>query len=246
MSTVKARPLREALSRALVYHILARAFGRPDDGLLLDLSSGALFRDLRAALRRLPGADDAINGLRRLRAAIGKASPEREHTRLFNPSVTVQAAPYETEYGGAHVFMKAQQLADIAGFYRAFGLQVARGFHDRPDHVAAELEFMHVAVLQEARALARRQPEKAAVCHDAQARFLEDHLGRWLLSYAERLQVEDAEGFYAALSALTASFVAAEAARLGAQPAPTRPYRRPLPEPALECPLPGGEACVQT
>ena len=237
--------LGEALARAMTYRLLARAFGRPDAALLADLRSGAFFRDLGTALRALPSPKGLLKGLRRLRAPIGDASLEQEHTRLFNPSVNVQAPPYETEYGGAHVFMKAQQLADTAGFYRAFGLQVAHAFHDRPDHVAVELEFMHAAVLQEGRALARSQAEKAAVCRDAQAKFLNDHLGRWLPTYAERLQAEDPDGFYAALASLTRQFVAAETARLGVEPAPTGRYRPRKPEPTLECPAAGGEACVQ-
>ncbi|MBI1884722.1 MAG: molecular chaperone TorD family protein, partial [Chloroflexi bacterium] len=121
---------------------------------------------------------------------------------------------------------------------------VARAFHERPDHVAAELEFMHVAALQEARALARGQTEKAEVCRDAQAKFLADHLACWLPAYAERLRREDGEGFYAALGGLAVAFVAADGRRLGVEAARARRFRPAKPQPDFECPAGGGEGCA--
>ncbi len=64
--------------------------------------------------------------------------------------------PYETEYTTPDALYKAHQLADIAGFYRAFGLEMSTENRERPDHLAAELEFMHFLALKEAQAMGNR------------------------------------------------------------------------------------------
>ncbi len=238
MNSVKAPRIRTALARAMAYRLLARAFARPD----ADLAGGVLTQQLRRALRALGSSDDLMECLADLHSACRNADRLNEQfVRLFNPSVAANCPPYETEYTGAHVFMRAQQLADVAGFYRAFGLRVASAFHERPDHIAAELEFMQVLVLKEARALAPGERGNARVCRDAQANFLRDHLGRWLAPYAQRLATQAAGGFYGALVAFARTFVAQDARRLGVHPEIAAPLRVAGPEAALECPVAGGE-----
>ncbi len=236
-SAAAERATRAALARAQVYGLLARAFGRPDAELRSEVESGGFRKALSEALSAL-GCDDIAAGLDDL---VPDGDLTGDFTRLFNPSVDANCPPYETEYTGAHVFMRVQQLADVAGFYRAFGLRVAAGFHERPDHIAAELEFMHVVSLKEARALASGERAHAAVCRRAQARFLEEHLGRWLTPYRQQVSALGG-GFYARLAALAAEFVAWDAQRLRVAPVIAPPLRKALaPEPQLSCPTPGGE-----
>lgn len=84
--------------------------------------------------------------------------------------------PYEVEHKKGHEFAKAQIMADIMGFYRAFGVEPRA---DRPDHISAELEFMHLLTLKEAHALNTGQPDKAELCRKAQQKFLREHLLTW-------------------------------------------------------------------
>jgi len=241
MSTkVSKRPaMRTALARAQAYALLARAFGRPDAWYEADVAEGCFGDALAEALaalghEELADAAAAISG-------VPEAPLTDEFVRLFNPSMHGNCPPYETEYTAAHVFMRAQQLADVAGFFRAFGLRVATGFRERPDHIATELEFMQVLTLKEARALARRERAHAGICRRAQARFLQEHLGRWLEPYCQKLAALGGDGFYARVAGLARDFVAREAAELGVQPQIGVVPRVPEPEPEIACPAPGGE-----
>ena len=236
----KRQSMRTALARAQAYALLARGFGRPDARFEADVAEGRFGEALSEALAALGHQELAAAA-----AGIGgapQAPLADEFARLFNPSVHGNCPPYGTEYTAAHVFMRAQQLADVAGFYRAFGLRVAAGFRERPDHIATELEFMQVLTLKEARALARRERAHAAVCRRAQARFLQEHLGRWLAPYCQKLAALDGAGFYIHIAGLARGFVAKDAAELGMEPQVGVVPRVAEPEPEIACPTPGGEA----
>ncbi len=237
MTNVPKARFQACLARAQVYRLLARGFGRPDRALQSLVKAGRFRRALEEALAALDGTDAirAVAGLR-------DSGLDSEFVRLFSPSVDGNCPPYETEYTGAHVFMGAQQLADVAGFYRAFGLTVSSRLRDRPDHIAAELEFMYVLALKEARAFARGERANAGLCRDAQRKFLRDHLGRWLGAYSHRLSARAGEGFYDALAGVARAFVERDARRLRVQPDVVAPGNVSRPEPSLECVLAGGEA----
>lgn len=122
---------------------------------------------------------------------------------------------YETEYGLPHEFRQAQELADISGFYRAFGFVLGGTIRERPDHLAVELEFMHLLAMKEAHAILNGLPEHAELCVDAQAKFLGAHLGTWIDLFAQSLALNTQEGVYPPLAAFSSAFVTADAARLG-------------------------------
>lgn len=122
---------------------------------------------------------------------------------------------YETEYGLPHEFGQSQEMADINGFYRAFGFTLGGPVRERSDHLAVELEFMHVLALKEAHAINQGVAEHAEICVEAQHKFLQDHLGRWIDLFAQSLALNTHQDVYLALAHLAAAFIKADAARLG-------------------------------
>ena len=40
-------------------------------------------------------------------------------------------------------------MGDIAGFYKAFGVELSKDIHERLDHLSVEFEFMHFLAYKE-------------------------------------------------------------------------------------------------
>jgi TorA maturation chaperone TorD len=154
-----------------------------------------------------------------------------EYDRVFGLVLSRECPPYETEYdSSSEPFYRAQQLADIAGFYRAFGLQTAQAAPERPDHLALELEFMAYLLWKERMAWTtadEQAAERARVCVEAQRSFFRDHLAWWVPSFAAGMRRKAEQGFYFAVGQVLAALIPQERARLDVS-AP----RLPL-EPAL-------------
>lgn len=199
--------------------------------------------DVYAALSRLllpmPGDPEprlllqAVPGGAGLAERLPDGELEREHDRVFGHALSKDAPPYESSFGQAHVFMQSQTMADISGFYRAFGVAPAGG--ERIDHLAAELEFIQVLVVKETLAREAGDADGAQVCLDARRAFLRDHLGCWVRSFATRLRsAAGEEGFYPALADQIASFVEEECAALGVEPELVSAAELKVPEPGMD------------
>lgn len=201
-----------AAVRAAVYRYLAMAFSDPSAGAAAAL--GQQWPLAEAALRKL-GLDADAAACGGLSVADDDALM-RAHVAVFGHAVSKECPPYGAEYGQAHIFEKTQTLADVAGFYRAFRLDLAEGVRDRPDHIALELEFMEFLCLKQALAEADGHgPERVEFCIKVQQRFLADHLGFWAFSFARRLRCRPEPGPYAAWAALLEAFLVQELSALG-------------------------------
>lgn len=84
---------------------------------------------------------------------------------------------YETEYGRMRGIAKGNALADIAGFYRAFGLAPDPDRHELLDHAAVELEFYAVLLAKQDYLALANDAEGCAIVEDARKKFLKEHLG---------------------------------------------------------------------
>ncbi len=225
-----------ALSRGALYRLLADAFAYPTAPRLADLAERA-----QAGLTAAALSPEVRTRLAALRRAAGEADVETlagEHVFLFDRQV--RCPPWEEAWGAApQMAGKGAALADIAGFYAAFGLAPEGGQPATEDHLVAELEFMSALAVKEAWALASEQPEAVEVTRQAQRTFLTDHLGRWAARFAEELSAATPLPFYVAAAGLLADWVAADAAALGATPEPVV-ARRPadsLQQESFDCPL---------
>jgi len=136
------------------------------------------------------------------------------HDALFGHTVSGKCCAYETEYGDSEISQRSAQLADLAGFYQAFGLEAASRDGDRPDFVSVECAFMSVLCSKEAHGRRCGNDDWVDCTVDAQRAFLQDHLARWLPAFTHRVGEAGVDPFYTALSRLGGELVALECARL--------------------------------
>ncbi len=109
--------------------------------------------------------------------------------RTFGMVASKDCPPYETDYcHWEDPTYRASQMADVAGFYRAFGVEPGGESAERPDHVVIELEF--IALLHQKALIARSadEPEHAQVCLEAMQSFVRDHAGWWMPTFARCVQ----------------------------------------------------------
>lgn len=208
--------IAESLARAGIYRMLGGAFGYPLGSRFPELAQLA-----RAAAEATATPGPVREALTRFAAAAGEAEPGAvadEYVFLFDREV--RCPPYESSYGEApQMAGKAAALADVAGFYSAFGLAPAHAQPDMEDHIAAELEFMSALGLKEAYALLEDHREGLEVTRQAARTFLADHLGRWAEAFAEAIGAATPLPYYHALADLLATWARAETERLGVSPA---------------------------
>lgn len=223
--TMRKTDLRAAavdgeLASARLYRILATAFSYPEPwlaegvgrdlaALTVALSSQSLSPRIAGSLRR------AAQSWRR----VPLESLRVEYSRLFLGSALVPMR--EGGYGdGLRFAGQPVDLADLNGFYLAFGFGPPSSAASPPDHLGTELEFMSLLHLKIAYALQRRQAEQARITRMAMARFVEDHLGRWIAAFRLALRDADAAAAYQSAAGLLACAVETDAKRLGASPSP--------------------------
>ena len=226
------------VARSDVYRWLSLGLRYPDAGVQVQLKARSLRTQLPEACRVFDTAgahhlgEAAAEVIHRLRQCRGEAL-ETAYLRIFGHLVRGQLSLYETEYGDEQALRGVHQLGDIAGFYRAFGLEVGRGAADRVDHVSVECAFLHVLCYKEAYAIAHHGPQQREVCREAQARFLSDHLGWWVPSMARRVLDAQPGTVYAAWMRLVLGFFADERRRFGLPEVSERLGLR-TPEPSFE------------
>lgn len=216
----------EEIDRALALAVLARTvrqgLRRPAKGVTRTFSTedrGAL-RQAAAVLEPEGALADAVERL----LATPAESPDvldQQHARLFGHSLRGRVCPYETEYGGDAPFRQSQDLADISGYYIAFGLEPGgSGGIERLDHAACEFEYFEFLCTKEAWAIQAGDAEMLEVTRKAACDFLGSHLGRFGVAFGATLSREDPEGFYGRLGDLCAALLKTECGRLGLRVGP--------------------------
>ncbi len=216
---MKTEGLR-ARARAHLYGFLARAFRSEDETFGEALDSGGCRTRLASAAAVLDPANLAEPVRRALCAAEQSKREERESARIraFGFTLRGTVPPYELEYGRSDVFQMSQELADLAGFYRAFGMEMDPESNERADHIAAELEYMLLLSAHQTQAEEEAEHEgleHLAVSQDAQRKFLRDHLGRWGIGFGRRMAAFEAGGFLGECGTLLAEFLASDCRALG-------------------------------
>jgi len=166
------------------------------------------------------------------------------YQRLFGHTARGAISPYETEYGNEALFQQPQEMGDLAGFYRAFGLTLNATEHERLDHISCECEFMFFLALKEAYALEHNDTAMLEETRKASRLFLRDHLGCFGPAFARKLAREDQGGFYGALGDLCFAFLSYECERVGVTAGPVDLSLRPATDDRVPMACGSGTECA--
>jgi putative dimethyl sulfoxide reductase chaperone len=239
---VKDSPAVErALNRSKIYLLFSWSLLYPEDEEFLDyLQCGEFVEDGRAALDGMQAALDGIGGERARQkiAALQKqldqieklvsaecvnwqlADLQSEHRRVFTNVITLDCPPYETLFGNDHVFAQSHVMGDIAGFYKAFGVELSKDIHERLDHLSVEFEFMHFLTYKESYSRCHDGVEKTDIVVDAQKKFVKNHIGRWVPLFCRMLAKKADSGLFKLIADSMSDWMDFEVAFLGVTPQP--------------------------
>ncbi len=233
--------VERALNRSKLYLIASWSLLFPEDDEFLDyMQCGEFVEDGRAAIQGLEasltglGGERAKQKLKDIEVILGDIDRwvaaecanwkledlQAEHRRIFSNVITLDCPPYETLFGNDHVFAQSHTMGDIAGFYKAFGVELSKDIHERIDHLSVELEFMHFLAYKESYALCHDGADKTQIVVDAQKKFVKDHIGRWVPLFSKMLSKKADSGLFRYVADLCGTFMDFEAAYLGVAPQP--------------------------
>lgn len=193
-AAAQGRKNDSALSASRRYLLLSACFQYPDQDLVDAIAAGDLDRLLGDDARRV----DDVETL------------QVEYTRLFDtisgsgPSCSLNAG----DHGGD----RPQKIEETVRFYDHFGLALPEQYPVLPDHLTAQLEFLHFLSYEEARLL--EQAEDPADYRRAQRDFLRRLLRPWLPELTAKLARHHAAAIFQDLAASLVLTVESELERL--------------------------------
>jgi len=126
---------------------------------------------------------------------------ERAYHAVLGPS---GVAACESSYDDAAFASRGPVIADVAGFYRAFGFVADPGLGEVPDHLSVELSFLAYLAVKAAYARHHGLDEAVTVTEDAYGKFLDDHLLFWEARFRGRLAAAGSDLYDAAARWLAA------------------------------------------
>jgi TorA maturation chaperone TorD len=224
-----------AFVRSQIYRLLSLAFLYPKEEFFKSLRKGSFIKELKDYFSYIlvnntkeitkEMGDNAIEVITALEELISNEFPNRELSYLEEKFVTVfghtvhkDYPPQGSHYGTGHMFQSSQHLADLAGYYNAFGLEHGGKQLEGLDHISLELEFMYVLTFKEGYAFENDGSEKADVCIKAQKKFMKNEIGSWGSLFAKLLETKGKDEYYTKIGGLLKVFLGMETAFLKVKP----------------------------
>ena len=201
--------LDRGIARADLCRFLAACYYQPGP----EFAEEKLFTSMLAAATCV--SPEFARGAQRLGGAFAEEDTETllvDYTRLFMGPVAPLAKPYGSSWqDGPQTLMRESTMA-VQELYAQGGFEIDENFHDLPDHVAVELEFLYLLLFRETQATANGNLDAMTAMSALRRQFLAEHVGAWIGPFTTAMHDGAETGFYRELAELTARFVAAEAA----------------------------------
>jgi TorA maturation chaperone TorD len=189
---------------------------RADCYRLLSACFEGLFSDLVGLTERL--CPDAAGFLMEMREAFGRYDAEElavDYAKLFVGPFELKAPPYGSVYLDNERRVMGESTMEVIRAYGEAGLSVDEGFREVPDHIAAELEFMHYLASKAAEERGSYATKNKLIFVSAQKRFMDKLLGPWVPAFCELIKRESSSAFYRALAGSLEAFIRCDCEYLG-------------------------------
>ena len=208
--------LNLARARGDLYRLLSRLYLHMPDRTIFDLNWQPIDVLLTVPME---GDEEALqrlgDGLGRMKAYVSKADPagtknltllSKDWTHLFR-GVKKEGIlpPYESLYRSGKLQEKPAQ--EIHRLFAKMGIRVPDEWHQPPDYVGVELDFMRLLCEKEEHAWEKNEKILALETVEAERPFVENHLGQWVPSFCAKMFDEAREDFYRGLARLTVGLV---------------------------------------
>ncbi len=198
------------LKRATLFKTLAQGFCYPNSGHRdTVLEAGSRLQEVNHATSPSRKLTRDLRTLLHVWEHASDSQLATEYLRLFLGSAPCSL--HETAYGdGRRIAGRPVELADISGFYLAFGFELTEVQPDLPDQLAVELEFYSLMLLKQAYTLFSRRLPAYQIVKQGTVSFLNQHLGRWVGTFTRKLQESQAPLAYQTLASLLLNSIEVE------------------------------------
>ncbi len=112
---------------------------------------------------------------------------------------SLRASPYESVWLDEEQLERQQPMFEVRECYRRHGLAAGDWRNRADDHIVLQLQFLAILFGTE------KSPVSSARLVEA-ARFMDEHLLRWLGQFCERVEARCATPFFAGVAALTGAY----------------------------------------
>lgn len=168
MKVETKRDIRSRLEKATALRFLSLLFQSPTEQSLAEM--GIICTELSPERRQL-AQDLASYDLKDL---------EMEYHRVIGPA-GIPAC--ESSYDDNALAGRGPTISTIAGFYDAFAFKPDNVKYEVPDHISVELGFLSYLALKIAYAEYQGETESAGIALDAYEKFLDRHVGYWIVKF---------------------------------------------------------------
>ena len=190
-------------ARGKAFSLLSECYRLPREELTNVLS------DLQAVMGGL--CDSASQHISKMREESQRKNHFEElktdYAKLFVGPFTLLTPPYGSVYLDRERKVMGDSTVEVRSVYRRAGVDISKDFHDAPDHIAAELEFMYFLIFKEVEALGESDVGRAIDFLNQQKAFLTDHLCAWVPEFTEKAEEVAATEFYKNLARATRAFL---------------------------------------
>ena len=190
--------LRRAYERSHAYRCLGMSLTSPVETFFPTIEDIAKYREYLESVY-----PDAEKTAQRWVLAAGEKNPDEllvEYSRLFVGPFHIPAPPYGSVYLDGDGRMMGKSTVQVKEYYLESGLAIDSSFHDVPDHISVELEFMQYLCYKQWKANADGDVDRARTSLSRQRHFLGKFLAAWVPEFAAKVRNSTTNSFYVAVA----------------------------------------------